>query len=47
MTWLLGLLAAFAILGMRRQSSRVDTHLVALVLILLVVGLKTLGYHLS
>lgn len=47
MSWLLALLAAFAFLGTRRQASPVDVHLVALALILVVVGLKTLSFQLS
>ncbi len=47
MSWLLGLLAAFAFLGTRRRSSRIDVHVVALALVLIVVGLQTLMYQLS
>lgn len=47
MTWLLVLLAAFALLGTRRPPPRVDVHLLAFAMIVVGVGLKTLSFHLS
>jgi hypothetical protein len=49
MTWLLGLLAAFAYLGNRRRQPRINSvnvHLTALILILLGLGYAAVKYHL-